>query len=46
MGRTSGEHTVDLAEKASIAALYEAVGSIDAVVCTAGVAKFGTVEEV
>lgn len=45
VGRSSGERTVDLSKKSSIEALYEAVGPVDAVVCTAGVAKFGSVHE-
>lgn len=45
VGHSSGDHTVDLAEKEAIEALYEAVGSVDAVVCTAGVAEFGAVDE-
>ena len=36
---------MDLADKASIRALYEAAGYVDAVVCTAGVAVFGSVED-
>lgn len=44
VGRSSGEHMVDLAEKGSVEALYEAVGEVDAVVCTAGVAVFGSVD--
>ncbi|MDX1646661.1 MAG: short chain dehydrogenase [Longimicrobiales bacterium] len=45
VGHSSGEYTVDLADKASIEALYHAVGPVDAVVCTAGVAEFGPVDE-
>lgn len=45
VGHSSGDHTVDLAEKASIEGLYEAVGPVDAVVCTAGIAEFGPVGE-
>jgi len=36
---------VDLASPDSIRALYRAVGSFDAVVCTAGLAKFGALKE-
>jgi NAD(P)-dependent dehydrogenase (short-subunit alcohol dehydrogenase family) len=32
----SGEHAVDLRDPASISALYDAVGPVDAVACTAG----------
>lgn len=45
VGSSSGEYTVDLADKAAIEALYESVGRIDAVVCTAGVAEFGSVDD-
>lgn len=45
VGHSSGEHTVDLSKKSSIEALYDAVGPVDAVVCTAGVAAFGPVDE-
>lgn len=45
VGRSTGDHTVDLESKASIAALYQAVGEVDAVVCTAGVAVFGAVDD-
>ena len=41
----SGEGlTADLADKASLERLYERAGALDAVVCTAGVAKFGPLE--
>ena len=45
VGASSGEHTVDLADKASIEALYEVVGPVDAVACAAGIACFGPLEE-
>jgi NAD(P)-dependent dehydrogenase (short-subunit alcohol dehydrogenase family) len=45
VGASSGDLTVDLADPASIAALYEACGAVDAVVCTAGIARFGPLEE-
>ena len=35
-----GEHTVDLKDPASIAALYDEVGELDAVACAAGVTPF------
>lgn len=44
VGRTEGELHVDLADPASIEALYAAAGPVDAVVCTAGVARFGPLE--
>ncbi len=37
--------TVDLADPESIGALYEATGSLDGVVCAAGVARFGALED-
>jgi NAD(P)-dependent dehydrogenase (short-subunit alcohol dehydrogenase family) len=45
VGRVEGDHQVDLADPASIRALYSAVGPIDDVVCTAGVARFGELEQ-
>ena len=45
VGHSSGDHTVDLSDKGSIRRLYDEVGSIHAVVCTAGVAAFGPVDE-
>lgn len=45
VGRTDGELNVDVADPASIEALYAAAGPVDAVVCTAGVARFGPLEE-
>ena len=38
--RRSTPLTVDIGEKASIAALFRATGRVDAVVCAAGVARF------
>jgi NAD(P)-dependent dehydrogenase (short-subunit alcohol dehydrogenase family) len=40
-----GDVVVDLSDSTSIASMYEAVGKVDAVVCTAGDAKFGTLDE-
>ncbi|MBI3283660.1 MAG: short chain dehydrogenase [Burkholderiales bacterium] len=37
----AGDHQVDLSDKASIAALFERVGRIDAVVSSAGQSQFG-----
>lgn len=45
VGRSTGELTVDLSDPDSIEALYGAAGPVDAVVCTAGVARFGSIEE-
>ena len=39
-GRTSGDVTVDMTDSASITAMFEKTGKIDAVVCTAGEAKW------
>jgi len=36
----TGEHPVDLTDPASIAALHERLGVVDAVACTAGVTPF------
>ena len=44
-GHSDGELSVDLADPVSIEALYAAAGTVDAVVCTAGVARFGPLEE-
>ncbi len=41
-GRTSGDVLVDIADSKSIEAMYQAVGKIDAVVCIAGEAKWGS----
>ncbi|WP_282606296.1 short chain dehydrogenase [Pelagibius sp. Alg239-R121] len=39
-GHRDGDFQVDLGSKASIEALFSAVGTIDAVICTAGAANF------
>ena len=39
-GRSSGDVQVDIADSGSITAMYESVGQLDAVVCTAGEAKW------
>jgi len=39
-GRSSGDVQVDIADSQSIAAMFEAVGKVDAVVCIAGEAKW------
>ncbi|WP_300057124.1 short chain dehydrogenase [uncultured Roseobacter sp.] len=39
-GRRSGDVTVDIGDRASIAAMYETVGAFDAVVSTAGTVHF------
>jgi len=45
VGASDGDFTVDLGDPSSIEALYEAVGPVDAVVCTAGIARFGALED-
>ena len=44
VGKTGGDYNVDLQDLDSIAALYTAVGALDAVVSAAGVARFGPLE--
>lgn len=39
-GRNSGDVTVDMADSKSIKAMFETIGKVDAVVCTAGEAKW------
>ena len=39
-GRNSGDVAVDIADSASIEAMFEAIGNVDAVVCIAGEAKW------
>lgn len=41
-GRNSGEVTVDIAESKSIEAMFESIGTLDAVVCIAGEAKWAS----
>jgi NAD(P)-dependent dehydrogenase (short-subunit alcohol dehydrogenase family) len=41
VGYRDGDFRVDLGSKASIVALYDAVGPVDAVISTAGLADFG-----
>lgn len=45
VGHTHGERQVDLTSPGSIRALYEAVAPFDAVVCAAGDAAFGPLDE-
>ena len=44
-GSSSGPLRVDLSDPASVQALYADAGRLDAVVCAAGVARFGSVDE-
>jgi NAD(P)-dependent dehydrogenase (short-subunit alcohol dehydrogenase family) len=41
VGHSGGALRVDLADKESLAGLFEASGRVDAVICTAGAARFG-----
>ncbi|MFQ5535955.1 MAG: short chain dehydrogenase [Gemmatimonadota bacterium] len=45
VGHSRGDVQVDLADKASIEAMYMKVGGVDAVVSTAGIARFGPLQE-
>ena len=40
VGNRQGEYTVDLAAKESIEALFEKIGTVDAVICAAGQSRF------
>ncbi|NRF67395.1 short chain dehydrogenase [Aquincola sp. S2] len=44
-GRSSGDHRVDLTQDASVAALLETVGRVDAIISTAGNLHFGPIGE-
>jgi len=44
-GRSSGEHQVDLTQPASVAALLERVGKVDAIISAAGNLHFGPLVE-
>jgi len=39
-GRTSGDVTVDIADSKSIKAMFESIGTVDAILCIAGEAKW------
>lgn len=45
VGASRGDFRADIANPLSIQALYRAAGPVDAVVCCAGVAVFGPIEE-
>lgn len=45
VGHSSGERSVDLANVESLRTLFHAIGALDAIVCAAGVAQFGSVQE-
>lgn len=41
VNRTSGDHRADLTDPESVARLFEKIGNVDAIVCTAGHVHFG-----
>lgn len=45
VGHSQGDNTVDLGEKASIEKLFKRIGSFDAIVCAAGMSRFGSIGE-
>ena len=45
VGHTQGNYTVDLEQKASIEKLLKGLGSFDAIICAAGMSRFGKVDE-
>lgn len=45
VGHKGGEYRVDIGSPDSVKKLYEAVGMVDAVVSTAGLAKFGPLDQ-
>lgn len=45
VGRTSGDYRVDIASKESIVKLFQQTGTVDALICAAGEAKFGSLGE-
>ncbi len=45
VGRTSGTHRADFSQQGSVAALFKAVGKVDAIVSTAGNLHFGPLAE-
>ncbi len=44
-GRTNGDEKVDIADSASIKALFEKIGTVDAIICIAGEAKWAPFSE-
>jgi NAD(P)-dependent dehydrogenase (short-subunit alcohol dehydrogenase family) len=46
VGNRQGEYTVDLRSKASIENLFKKTGTVDGVICAAGMTRFGKVTEV
>lgn len=45
VGRTSGDILVDMSDRDAVQKMYARVGSVDAVVCTAGDVHFGPLQE-
>lgn len=45
VGRTKGDVTLDISDRAAVDAFYEGVGTVDAVVCTAGDVTFAPLIE-
>ena len=45
VGNSQGDYTVDLSSKASIEKLFESIRSFDAIICAAGLSRFGKVGE-
>jgi len=43
-GRSTGDTSVDIADSKSVAAMFDAIGKVDAVVCIAGEAKWDAFE--
>ena len=44
-GRHAGDVTVDIADSASIKSMFESIGTVDAVICIAGEAKWAAFDE-
>lgn len=44
-GRNSGDVTVDIADSKSIKAMFESIGTVDAILCIAGEAKWAPFDE-
>ena len=44
-GRTSGDVTVEIADSKSIKAMFESIGTVDAILCIAGEAKWAPFDE-